>query len=118
MGDPKDKNIYIHLVEGGDSGKDLLGCWYIRHGNTYDFYDKDRTRLKEGIKVDEPFEVVLDGLPDVHWNLAITNPVGPDKLAGIWSNNIDPTLADGSYQAEAGGTGEEEDPHAASAGAY
>ena len=122
MSDPKDTPIYIHEIIGGDSGKALIDCWFIRHGNTYSFYDKDGTEKASDVKVGESFPFTLDGMPDVDWTLAITNPVGPDKLRGTWTNTVDPTLADGEYQAQAGGTGEEEgedeDTNAASAGGY
>ncbi|HXQ36957.1 MAG TPA: hypothetical protein VN843_23295 [Anaerolineales bacterium] len=119
MGDTeaKDKNIKIHNVIGGISGKALIECYFNRHGNTYTFYDKDGNEKAADIKVGEDFWFTLDEVPDVNWTLSITNPVGPDRLLGKWSDSANPTLADGSYQAEAGGSGEEEEPNVASAGA-
>lgn len=120
MGEKQDKNIVINDIVGGDSGQLLMGCYFTRHGNTYNFYDSDGNEKGTDIKVNDPFHFKLDGHPEIDWTLAITNPVGPDKLLGSWTDNVDPTLADGSYQAEAGGTGEEEegDANAASAGGY
>ena len=118
MADKNDKNIYIHNVIGGESGKALIDCYFVRQGNTYTFYDSDGTEKATDIKVGEDFSFPLDHVPDVNWTLSITNPVGPDKLLGKWSDSSDPALADGSYQAEAGGSGDPEEPNAASASSY
>ena len=117
MGD-KEKQIFIHEVNGGDSGQALIDCYFERHGNVYTFFDKDGTEKAGNIKIGEDFRFTLDEMPDVKWTLAITNPEGPDKLAGKWNDSIDPAQADGSYQAQAGGNEEEEDAGAASAGGY
>lgn len=122
MGDTKDKEIYIHNVIGGPSGEALIDCYFTKHGNIFSFYDSDGTEKAKDIKVGEDFHFTLDGVPDVNWTLSITNPEGPDKLSGKWSDSSDPALADGEYQAQAGGTGEEGgeegDTNAASAGGY
>ncbi len=118
MGD-NEKPIYIHEVIGGPSGKALIDCYFLRHGNTYTFFDSDGNQKAGDIKVGDPFWFTLDEVPDVNWTLSIVNPEGPDKLSGKWSDSSDPALADGEYQAQAGGTGEEEgDTNAASAGGY
>jgi hypothetical protein len=119
MDDIKDKQILIHKVFGAESGQALKQCYFIRHGNTYTFYDKDGNEKAGDVKTGEDFSFTLDEVPDVHWTLSITNPVGPDKLIGKWNDSIDPAQADGEYQAQAGGTGEEEeDTNAASASGY
>lgn len=120
MGETKqDKQILIHTItSGGESGEALINCYFIRHGNTYTFYDKDGNEKAGDIKVGEDFWFTLDELPNVNWTLSITNPEGPDKLTGKWNDSIDPSLADGSYQAQAGGSGEEGDTSAASASGY
>ena len=119
MGETTDKQIFIHKIFGGESGQALIECYFIRHGNTYTFYDKDGNEKAGDIKIDEDFRFTLDELPDVNWTLSITNPEGPDKLSGTWNDSTNPTEADGEYQAQAGGTGaEEEDTNAASAGGY
>lgn len=118
MGDIQDKNILIHDVIGGESGQALIDCYFVRHGNTYTFYDSDGTEKATDIHVGKDFSFTLDRVPDINWTLSITNPVGPDKLLGKWNDSKDPALADGSYQAEAGGTGEEGDANAATAGGY
>ena len=117
MGD-KEKNIVIDQVIGGDSGQALIGCYYTRQGNTYSFYDKEGNEKATDIHVDQDFWFTLPQLPDVKWTLSITNPEGPDKLAGKWNDSTDPAMADGEYQAQAGGAGEEEDSSAASASGY
>jgi hypothetical protein len=119
MGDTKDKEIIIkHISSGGLSGEALKGCYFMGQGNNYTFYDKDGNEKASKIKLGQPFSFVLDELKHVNWTLSITNPVGPDKLLGTWRNNIEPATADGSYQAEAGGSGEEGDADAASAAGY
>lgn len=119
MDETQDKEIVIkEITSGGVSGEALKGCYFVRHGNTYTFYDHDGIEKAGDIKVSEDFWFTLDDLPNVNWTLSITNPEGPAKLTGKWSNNADPSLADGSYQAEAGGSGEEGDADAASAAGY
>ena len=119
MDEAKDKQILIHKVFGAESGQALKECYFIRHGNTYTFYDKDGNEKAGDIKRGEDFWFTLDEVPDVNWTLSITNPEGPDKLIGKWNDSTNPIEADGEYQAQAGGTGEgEEDSNAASAGGY
>lgn len=118
MGETTDKQIFIHKVFGGESGKALIECYFIRHGNTYTFYDKDGNEKAGDVKAGKDFGFTLDEVPDVNWTLSITNPEGPDKLSGKWNDSTNPTEADGEYQAQAGGIGEEEDTNAASAGGY
>jgi hypothetical protein len=119
MGDTKDKEIIIkHITSGGLSGEALKGCWFIRHGNIYTFYDHDGVEKARDIHVGQHFSFTLDEAPDVNWTLSITNPEGPAKLTGSWKDSTNPALADGSYQAEAGGSGEEGDADAASAAGY
>jgi len=118
MADKNDQNIKIHNVIGGLSGKALIDCYFVRQGNKFSFYDKDGTEKASDIKIGEDFSFPLDRVPDVIWTLSITNPVGPDKLLGRWRDSSDPALAEGSYQAEAGGSGDPEEPNAASAGSY
>ena len=118
--DTREKDILIRDIIGGESGRALINCYYLRHGNTYTFYDKDGNEKATDIKIGEDFSFTLDELPNVNWILSITNPHGPDRLDGKWNNSVDPSLADGEYQAQAGGVGEEgeEDTNAASAGGY
>ena len=118
MGETTDKQIFIHKIFGGESGQALIECYFIRHGNTYTLYHKDGNEKAGDVKTGKDFSFTLDEVPDVNWTLSITNPVGPDKLLGKWSDSSDPALADGSYQAEAGGSGDPEEPNAASAGSY
>jgi len=118
MDEIRDKQISIHEVIGGESGQALKDCYFIRHGNIYTFYDKDGNEKAGDVHVGQDFSFTLDELPDVKWTLSITNPEGPSKLSGKWNDSIDPAQADGEYQAQAGGTGEEEDTSAASAGGY
>lgn len=119
MEETKDQDIVIkEITSGGQSGDALKGCYFVRHGNTYTFYDHSGNEKAGEIKIGEDFWFTLDDLPNVNWTLSITNPVGPGKLVGKWKDSSDPTLADGSYQAEAGGSGEEGDANAASAAGY
>ena len=119
MSDIKDKQIVIkHIIGGGLSGEALKGCYFIRQGNIYTFYDQDGVEKAGNIKVGEDFRFTLDHPAGVDWTLSITNPEGPDKLTGKWNDSTNISQADGSYQAEAGGSGEEGDADAASAAGY
>ena len=116
--DPLDpKKIVIDVVIGGTSGERLLKCYFKEHGDTYNFHDKDHSVKGRDIKLNEEFCFTLDGDPDVNWCLLINSAEGPPdtrKLTGNWNDGKDPSAADGEYQAQAGGSGEEE-PTSASA---
>jgi hypothetical protein len=117
MDDVNEKRIVIDTVIGEPSGQQLLHCYFKEHGDTYNFHDKDHNVKGRDIKLDEQFRFTLDEDPDVTWSLTILKADGsPDrrKLIGSWNDNKDPSLADGEYQAQAGGSGEEE-PTTASA---
>jgi len=117
MADPIEKRIVIDTVIGGDSGQRLLECYFKEHGDTYNFHDKDHNVKARDIKLNEEFCFNLDGDPGVDWCLVITKADGlPEsrKLVGTWNDQKDPSMADGEYQAQAGGSGEEE-PTSASA---
>src|SRR5262249_47614009 len=120
MGDKKKPNpnaIVIKSFIGGDEGKHLLECYYMpKPDDTYDFFDKEHNVKRRDVELGVEFSFELD----VHIYHLILNPDPdkPDNYWGPWWTGTQRSLADGSYQAEAGGTGEEGDPHAASAGAY
>ena len=121
MGDKKEKlTIVITSVSGPEEqGKHLVHCYYKpQSDDTYDFFDKEHKEKKKGVKIGEPFSFPLD----LHVYTLTLDPE-PDKPEGYWGSwstrsSKDPSNAEGTYQAEAGGAGEEEDPHAASAGGY
>lgn len=117
MDDLKEKKIVVESVTP-DSGGQLLKCYFKQHGDTYTFHDKDDKVKASDIKLGEEFFFTLDEDQDVNWNMVITSAEHrPDrrKLSGNWGDSRDPSLADGEFQAQAGGSGEEEEPNTASA---
>lgn len=120
MGDKKDPDpIVIKSYIGGDEGRHLVECYFVpKNDNKYDFFDKEHKEKKRDVKIGEPFSFDLDLH---HYTLTLDpdpDPARPEGYSGTWSTGTEPGMAEGTYQAEAGGSGEEEDPHAASAGGY
>ena len=120
MGDIKQQEIVIKRTSEG--GEDLVECFYMPKPNDkFNFHDKDKNVKKRDITLGKEFSVVLDEAPETVWHLTLSqNPEDPDpnQYEGTWRTGIDPGMAEGTYQAEAGGSGEEEEPNAASAGTY
>ncbi|HEV8430406.1 MAG TPA: hypothetical protein VGQ41_21055 [Pyrinomonadaceae bacterium] len=115
MGDD-DKKIPIGSFTGGEDGQNLIGCYFKpKPDDTYNFHDKDDKVKARDIHVGSEFTFELDEVPGVTWHLTLGSNAD-EVLKGNWWDGRDPSLADGSYQAEAGGSGEEEEPNAASAG--
>ena len=118
MGDISDKKIFIHEVSGGEIGKELIGCYFKeKHDGTYNFHDKDDHVKGRDIRLDTEFSFRLDEHPLVDWHLTLVSNAD-EVLKGGWRDGKDPSEADGEYQAQAGGTADEEEPNAASAGGY
>ena len=119
MGDKKDPNsIVIKSFIGGPQGRHLVDCYYVpkNNGDSYDFFDKEDKPKKENVKIGEEFSFDLD-FQTYHLTLD-PDPDKPNGYWGPWRTDSNPAMADGTYQAEAGGSGEEEEPNAASAGGY
>ena len=115
MDDVSDK---IKIKEVSSTVADpLLQCYFkAKEGGTYNFHDKDDRLKKRDVTLGTEFSFVLDEVPGI-WHLVLDQPTAdPNVYGGIWKTGSehDPTLADGTYQAEAGGSGEEE-PNAATA---
>ena len=122
MGDKKQKDPIVikSFIGPEEEGKHLVDCYYMPKNNddTYDFFDKEHKEKHKGVKIGEPFSFDLD----LH-HYTLTLDPDPDKPGGYWgpwstTPTSDPGMAEGTYQAEAGGSGEEEEPSAASAGGY
>ena len=115
MADISDK-IKIKEVSSPEADP-LLQCYFKpKQDGTYNFHDKDDRLKRRDITLGSEFSFVLDEVPGV-WHLVLDNdPADPNLYVGSWKTGTehDPSLADGTYQAEAGGAGEEE-PNAASA---
>jgi hypothetical protein len=95
----------------------LLQCYFKpKDDGTFNFHDKDDRLKRRDVTLGSEFSFVLDEVPGI-WHLVLDQPTAdPTVYGGIWKTGPehDPSLADGTYQAEAGGSGEEE-PNAASA---
>ena len=119
MDDRTEKRIVIESFTGGEDGHQLLGCYFVQHGDSdsYSFYGKDEKLKAPDVRVGSEFQFTLDDSPGIDWTLTLAEvDQTPDrkKMRGGWNDSRDPALADGTYQAEAGGAGEEE-PNASSA---
>lgn len=123
MSDIRENDIPIKSVSSSDADP-LLKCFFrLKQDGTYTFYEKPDKVKRRDIELGSEFSVLLDQFPDALWHLTLNRdpePTVPEKYFGTWRNASDqnPSLAEGTYQAEAGGTGEEGDESAASAGSY
>ncbi len=118
MGDDADKKIFIKNVTGDDIGQLLVGCYFkLKPNGTYTFHDKNDAVKGRDITVDSDFNFRLDEHLAIEWHLDL-NSDADEILKGNWRDGKDPSMADGEYQAQAGGSGEEGEINAASAGGY
>jgi hypothetical protein len=117
MGDISEKRILIKSTSGGEIGELLHHCYFkLKPDGTYTFHDKDDHVKARKVTVGGPgFSFRLDENPAIEWHLTL-NSDASEQLDGSWRNGQDPAMADGEYQAQAGGSEEEEDASAASAG--
>jgi hypothetical protein len=116
MGDESDKKLVIDAFTGAAYGHHLLGCYFkVKNDGKFTFHDKDDHVKGRDIRVGSDFSFTLDEDPGVTWRLTLNSDAN-EVLTGNWSDGRDPSEADGTYQAEAGGSGAEEDASAASAG--
>ncbi|HET6975620.1 MAG TPA: hypothetical protein VFI24_04815 [Pyrinomonadaceae bacterium] len=109
MADTSDQQIIIDEFTGQPDGENLLGCYFIlKPGvDVYDFYDKDGQPKGRHIRVGSEFTFELDDVPGIVWHLTLTED-SDNVLRGGWWDGVDPAMADGTYQAQAGGSGEGE----------
>ena len=118
MGEESDKKIVIDAFTGGAVGHDLLGCYFkLKNDGKFTFHDKHDHVKGRDIRVGSDFSFSLDERPDIRWHLTLNSDAN-EVLTGNWSDDRDPSEADGTYQAEAGGSGAEEDASSASSGGY
>lgn len=103
------QRIHIYEVNKAD-GDDLLFCYFkLQPDDTYNFHDRDHKVKARDITFDVPFKFKLHDDQETEWTLTVS-PVSDDpageKLGGTWlkSPSSDPSLEDGTYQAQAGGT--------------
>ena len=116
-----DKHIIIDSFTGGESGADLKGCYfkYNKSKETYDFHDKDGKEKCKDLSVGSGCSFDLDGQPHIQWTISLTPPCSELVVNGGWSNTVGGDVGEegGTFQAQAGGTFEE-DASAASASGY
>ena len=107
-----DTQIIIDQFTGPSDGELLLGCYFVlKTGvDVYDFFAPDGTPKGRNIRVDSEFTFELDGIT---WHLTLSSD-SDEILTGNWVGQKEPAMADGTYQAQAGGSGEEE-PNTSSA---
>lgn len=110
--------IKINRIEGEKVGNDLKGCYFLNAADgTYSFYDKNpnnpRNPILTGIRDGFDSEFRLEDYPDILWGINIYN-ISDSAANGFWSSGNTETPGSGTFQAQAGGTGEPE-PEASSA---
>lgn len=119
--DKDDKKLYIDEVIGGEIGQLLIDCYFkLKPDGKYTFHEQNHAIKGHDIQVGSEFTFRLDQDPLILWHLTVTSNDGK-VLKGNWWDGKDASAADGEYQAQAGGTGEEgeeDESNAASAGGY
>lgn len=119
--DDKKKPIIIDSFTGGQSGADLKGCYfkYKATSDSYDFHDKDDKEKCKDLKIGSGCSFTLDENPDIIWTIGLTPPCTEIIVNGSWGNTVGGDVGEegGTFQAQAGGTWEE-DASAASASGY
>ena len=111
MADMDNDRITIHEVNSPEA-HELVKCYFKpKSGGTYNFHNPEHVKKAEDITFDKSFSCKLHDDQSTEWTLTL-EPDGtdPEKFHGTWSksNDNDPTLEDGTYQAQAGGTFEED----------
>ena len=98
--------IPIDNVTGDPDGHDLMGCYFKpKHDGDFNFHDKDEHIKARDLNVGSSFSFTLDGHPATTWHLTIVT-ASATEVTGNWKADKgkgDPSLADGGYQAQAGG---------------
>jgi len=113
MADKDNDKMRIIEVNKPD-GDELLLCYFKPKNNgTYTFHNPEHVKKADDITFGKPFTCKLHVDQPTMWTLTLepdgSDPIG-EKYKGTWSksNDNDPSLEDGTYQAQAGGTFEED----------
>jgi hypothetical protein len=102
--------IKIDKTFGGNTGKDLKGCYFLATttADCYDFYDTNNNVLAYNIcTTTSPLSFSFNNFKGLNWTLSNVTISG-DTASGDWSNS--PQEEIGTWEA---GTGEPEDEAAA-----
>lgn len=114
--------IKIHKIIGPEDGEDLKGCYFLDAGDgTYNFFDHENRQLNPiPITPGTTFGFTLPATPELGWSMRV-DKMNDKKGNGDWSYTMAPRPADstgdGTFQAQAGGTGEPTDADDAAASA-
>lgn len=101
--EPDEKRIPIKIVNGREEGKKLIECFFTQKTDGfYDFHSRDGEVKGRQIRVGRTFRFQLNDAPGVFWVLTLGSDAD-EVLCGSWNDKSDPTLEDGTYQAQAGG---------------
>ena len=113
MADNDNQRIGIYAVNKPE-GHELVLCYFKRKaGGTYNFHNPEHVKKADDIEFNKAFSCKLHDDQQTIWTLTLSpvdgDPTG-EQFQGTWSksDNSDPSLEDGTYQAQAGGTMEED----------
>jgi hypothetical protein len=98
--------IKINKTRGGDTGKDLKGCYFLATTtDCYDFYDTNNNPLATNIcTTTSPLSFSFENFKGYNWTLSNVL-ISADTASGDWSNNANAEEEVGTWEA---GTGEDE----------
>jgi hypothetical protein len=108
--EPEERRIPIKTVIGREEGHKLVDCYFtqlqLEPGNVYNFHARDGKVKGRQITVGRTFRFELDDAPGVFWILTLNSDTD-EVLCGSWNDKKDPTMEDGTFQAQAGGNVED-----------
>jgi hypothetical protein len=99
--------IKIDKTDGGNSGSDLKGCYFLETttANCYDFYDTNNDVLASNIcTTTSPLGFSFNNFEGYNWTFSNV-VISGDTASGDWSNKNDAQEEVGTWEA---GAGEEE----------
>ena len=106
------KNEIKIISASGDAESTLVDCYYMpKPDGEFNFHYKDGKVKRRDIQLDQEFSFVLEEAPEKLWHLVLHHdPADPSVYWGNWRTGVvqGRSLEDGTYQAQAGGTFEED----------
>jgi hypothetical protein len=107
MPEPEERRIPIKTVNGREEGQKLVDCYFTQKPDGfYNFHARDGEVKGRQITVGRTFRFQLHDAPGIFWKLTLGSDTD-EVLCGSWNDKEDPTLEDGTFQAQAGGNVED-----------
>lgn len=107
MDEPEERQIPIKSIVGREEGQKLIGCYFTQKPDgAYNFHSQNHIVKGREIRVGRSFRFFLEDAPGVFWTLTL-NSDADEVLCGTWNDKENPSLEEGTFQAQAGGNAED-----------